>query len=165
MGKVNSFRFFTFIILLILFGYLSIVQPDLLTKLFSGRMLGSFFEPKKVKLSSRKCWIGYTLKPEGVIYIDDGAISAILHKGKSILPIGIISVQGDFGIGAPVEFASGNNEKLGIGLVNYSSADINKIKGLRTNQIKGCLGYKPYDEVIHRDNLMILTDKGEENVC
>jgi len=131
-------------------------RKNILTHLFSGQILGSFFEPRKEKLSNRKCWIAYTLKPEGVIHIDNGAATAILNRGKSLLPIGIVSVQGDFGIGAPVAFFNKNNEPLGRGLVNYGSVDIDRIKGLRTNQIKGCLGYKPYDEVIHRDNLIII---------
>lgn len=133
-------------------------RKDVLTGLFSGHPIGTFFTPKKERLSSRKCWIAFTLKPEGIIQIDDGAASAILNKGKSILPVGIVSVKGDFNIGAPVEFTTSNNKKLGIGLVNYSSSDIHEIKGLRTDQIQDRLGYKPYDEVMHRDNLTIIDE-------
>jgi len=72
-----------------------------------------------------------------------------------LLPSGIVAVEADFNIGAAVEFKNIKNEVLGIGLVNYSAADIRKIKGLKSKQIKAVLGYKPYDEVIHRDNLAI----------
>lgn len=133
-------------------------HPDILLKLFAGKELGTFFVPKKEKLSSRKRWIGFTLKPRGTIRIDDGAADAILKNGKSLLPIGIIGVEGNFDVGAPVECVNRNNRILGTGLVNYCAADIQQIMGLKSNQIANRLGYKPYDEVIHRDNLVVITD-------
>jgi len=129
--------------------------PNILLKLFAGQNHGTYFIPKKQKLASRKCWIGFSLKPKGIIKIDDGAMKALLKNGKSLLPSGIIAVQDDFGIGAPVEFRNRNNEALGIGLVNYRSTEIQKIMGLKSNHIKQVLGHKSYDEVIHRDNLAI----------
>ena len=129
--------------------------PNILLKLFAGQNHGTYFIPKKQRLASRKCWIGFSLKPKGIIKIDDGAMKALLKNGKSLLPSGIIAVQDDFGIGAPVEFQNRNNETLGIGLVNYSSTEIKKIMGLKSNHIKQVLGHKSYDEVIHRDNLAI----------
>ncbi len=133
-------------------------QPNILIKLFSGQAHGTFFVPGKEKLASRKCWIAFSLKPVGAINIDDGAAHAILKNGKSLLPSGIIAVEADFNIGAPVEFRNRKNEILGVGLVNYSAADIRKIMGLKSNRIKAVLGYKAYDEVIHRDNLAITFD-------
>ena len=102
-----------------------------------------------------RCWIAFSSKPKGIIKIDDGAVKALLKNGKSLLPSGIVSVQDDFGVGAAVEFQNRNNETLGIGLVNYSSTEIQKIMGLKSNHIKQVLGHKSYDEVIHRDNLAI----------
>ena len=133
-------------------------KPDVLKKLFSGKDVGTFFTPKKKKLKSRKCWIAFTLKPKGIIRIDDGAAEAIVNRGKSLLPSGIIGVEGEFSVGAPVEFRTMDNEILGTGLVNYSSTDIRKIMGLKSNQIKNCLGQKPYDDVIHRDNLAVTAE-------
>ena len=130
-------------------------RQNILARLFSGQTHGTFFVPRDEKLASRKCWIAFSLKPCGAIKIDGGASSAILKNGKSLLPSGIVAVEADFNIGAAVEFKNIKNEVLGIGLVNYSAADIRKIKGLKSNQIKAVLGYKPYDEVIHRDNLAI----------
>jgi len=130
-------------------------KPDILLRLFAGEAHGTFFVPKKERLASRKCWIGFTVKPKGVIHVDAGAADAVLKRGKSLLPSGIIAVDGEFGVGAPVEFKVDRQETLGTGLVNYSSTDIRKIMGLKTNQIKRRLGQKPYDEVIHRDNLTI----------
>lgn len=133
-------------------------RPDVLKKLFSGKDVGTFFTPKKKKLKSRKCWIAFTLKPKGVIRIDDGAAEAILNRGKSLLPSGIVGVEGEFGVGAPVEFRNTDDETLGTGLVNYSSTDILKIMGLKSSQIKNRLGHKPYDDVIHRDNLAVTAE-------
>lgn len=129
--------------------------PNILIKLFSGKEHGTFFVPKREKLTSRKCWIGFTLKPKGALHIDEGAAAAVLNRGKSLLPSGIIAVEGEFDVGAPVEFKKRTHEVMGIGLVNYSAADIRKIMGHRSGRIKERLGYKPYDEVIHRDNLVI----------
>ena len=133
-------------------------RPDVLKKLFSGKTVGTFFTPKKKKLKSRKCWIAFTLKPKGVIRIDEGAAEAILNRGKSLLPSGIVSVEGEFSVGAPVEFRKTDDEILGNGLVNYSSKDIRKIMGLKSSQIKNRLGHKPYDDVIHRDNLAVTAE-------
>jgi glutamate 5-kinase len=130
-------------------------KPNILIKLFSQRAHGTFFVPRKEKLASRKCWIAFSLKPQGAIKIDEGAANAILKNGKSLLPSGILAVEEDFNIGAPVEFKNHKDEILGVGLANYNAADIRKIMGLKSKQIKAVLGYKAYDEVIHRDNLAI----------
>ena len=129
-------------------------KPDILIKLFSGEQHGTYFVPRKKKMADRKCWIAFTLKPKGVIVIDAGAATAIAKKGKSLLPSGVIAVEKEFNVGSPVELVHGN-QVLGIGLVNYSTGDIRKIMGLRSDQIRKCLGHKSYDEVIHRDNLAL----------
>ena len=134
------------------------LEDDVLLKLFSGKPVGTFFAPAEIRLSRRKCWIGYTLKPKGTIVIDDGAADAILEKGKSLLPGGITDVSGDFGEGAPVELRDGRDVSLAIGLVNYSAADIRRIMGCNTSAIRDRLGHKSYDEVIHRNNLTVFND-------
>ena len=134
-------------------------KHDILIKLFAGKEHGTFFIPKKEKLANRKCWIAFTLKPKGTIMIDDGAAAAILKSGKSLLPSGIVRVDGEFSVGAAVEFRrESNDEILGTGLVNYCASDIRKIMGLKSGKIKKYLGHKSYDEVIHRDNLAITCD-------
>ncbi len=134
-------------------------KANILLKLFSGNETGTFFAPKKDKLASRKCWIAFSLKPKGMIRVDDGAAAAILKRGKSLLPSGILDVEGEFNVGAAVQFTKEDEQILGSGLVNYSAADIRKIMGLKSSKIKRCLGYKPYDEVIHRDNLVLTVDE------
>jgi glutamate 5-kinase len=130
-------------------------KPNILLKLREGQQHGTFFVPKTERLASRKCWIAFSLKPQGTLKIDAGAVRALLKNGKSLLPSGILEVSDDFGVGAPVQFADQHNEVLGIGLVNYSSSEIQKIMGLKSNRIKQVLGHKSYDEIIHRDNLAI----------
>jgi len=134
-------------------------KPDILLKLFSGEAHGTYFEPRKKKLNRRKCWIAYTLTPKGKIVVDPGAEVAVVHRGKSLLPTGVTAVEGEFKVGAPVAILNSEGGTIGIGLVNYSSVDIRAIKGMKTTQIKDCLGDKPYDEVIHRDNLVITEEK------
>ncbi|MCP4024422.1 MAG: glutamate 5-kinase [Desulfobacteraceae bacterium] len=130
--------------------------PDILLKLMDDtKAHGTYFTPKEKKMASRKCWIAYTLKPRGRIIIDDGAANAVVNNGKSLLPSGIVDVDGEFGQGAAVSFENTSEKSLGIGLVNYTASDIRLIKGLKSFQIESCLGGKHYDEVIHRDNLVV----------
>ena len=136
--------------------------PDILARLFAGEPLGTVFLPQRGKMANRKCWIGFTLTPKGTLRIDDGAARAILTGGKSLLPSGIVEVEGEFGAGAPVAFKNGGDVVLGVGLVNYSAAEIRRIMGLRTGEIREQLGHKPYDEVIHRDNLTVTGDGAED---
>lgn len=111
-------------------------KPNILLKLFAGQKHGTFFVSKTQRLASRKCWIAFSLKPQGTLKIDAGAANALLRNGKSLLPSGILEVTDDFGVGAPVKFVDRHNEILGIGLVNYSSSEIKKIMGLKSNRIK-----------------------------
>ena len=131
------------------------LKSDILLRLFAGEPHGTFFVPKKRRLASRKCWIAFTLKPAGSLLIDHGAANALIKGCKSLLPSGIVAVEGEFDVGAAVACLTEDRKVIGTGLVNYSSADIRLIKGLKTSQIGKQLGSKPYDEVIHRDNLAI----------
>ncbi|OGR06037.1 MAG: glutamate 5-kinase, partial [Deltaproteobacteria bacterium RIFOXYD12_FULL_53_23] len=132
-------------------------EPDTISRLFAGELIGTFFLPQDEKLASRKHWIAYTLRPLGALVLDAGACKAVLQGGKSLLPSGILEVQGKFGIGAPVHCLNEQGEPLAAGLVNYASGDIDRIKGVKTNQIEQVLERaKDSDEVIHRDNLVIL---------
>ncbi|MBF0103296.1 MAG: glutamate 5-kinase [Desulfobacterales bacterium] len=133
-------------------------KENILLRLFQHEPLGTFFIPKTQKLCCKKRWIGFTLKPKGKLFIDAGAQQAILNGGKSLLPSGILHIEGEFDMGAPVEFSVADGQVIGIGLVNYSSQEIEKIKGLKSSEIISVLGSKPYDEIVHRDNLVIMVD-------
>jgi len=130
-------------------------RPDILIRLAAGEAHGTFFVPRKHKLNRKKCWIGYTVNPRGTIRIDDGAAKALLNDGKSLLPSGIVEVQGRFPMGSVVAVIAPGDQLIGNGLVNYNSDEIRTIMGLKTIQIQSRLGQKTYDEVIHRDNLVI----------
>jgi glutamate 5-kinase len=119
-------------------------------------MIGTFFLPKREKMQSRKHWISFVLKPKGALVLDEGAVLAITGKGRSLLPSGIRSVEGRFGVGDAVRCLDPHGTPVAVGLINYSSPDVIKIQGLKSDQIAGALGYKDSDEVIHRDNLVLL---------
>jgi glutamate 5-kinase len=130
-------------------------RRDILLRLFAGQRQGTLFVPRSHRLPSRKCWIAFSLKPKGTLRLDQGAERALIQNGKSLLPSGILAVEGEFGVGDPVQFVGTGGETLGNGLVNYSAGDIRKIKGLKTGRIAAVLGEKPFDEVVHRDNLVL----------
>lgn len=129
---------------------------NIIKRLFDGEPLGTFFLAQDEKMQSRKHWIAYTLRPKGFLVVDEGACLALVERGKSLLPSGILEVRGDFGIGDPVHCLDQNEEVVAAGLVNYSSGDIKKIHGVHTSNIEAALGHKDSDEVIHRDNLVVL---------
>jgi glutamate 5-kinase len=135
--------------------------PDILTRILAGEPRGTYFVPRPQKLTRRKCWIAFSLKPKGVLTVDAGACRAVAHGGKSLLASGVVGVKGEFDVGAAVELQGPEGEPVGVGLVNYGAADIRRIMGLRSQHIQQVLGQKPYDEVIHRDNLVITVDESE----
>lgn len=132
------------------------MQADILQHLFSGEIVGTFFLPRKEKMQSRKRWIAYVLKPKGKLVLDPGACSAITLNGKSLLPSGIVDISGQFGVGDPVRCFDKQNNPVAVGLTNFNSDDLQKIKGMRSDRILKILGTKESDEVMHRDNLVIL---------
>jgi glutamate 5-kinase len=131
-------------------------KKNILQHLFSGEMVGTFFLPKKEKMQSRKRWIAYVLKPKGTLFLDKGACEAVSENGKSLLPSGIVGIEGDFEVGDSVVCVDEQGKKIAVGLSNFTSADLFRIKGLRTDKIEQVLGFKDVDEVLHRDNLVVL---------
>jgi glutamate 5-kinase len=130
-------------------------NKKVLTDILAGKEIGTLFLPMADRLNSKKYWIAFTLHPRGKLIIDDGAKKALLEKGKSLLPSGVTDVEGDFDLGDPVSCVDSEGTILAKGLVNYNSSEIRKIKGLKTSQISQTLGHKDYDEIIHRDNLVV----------
>ena len=131
-------------------------KNGVLRALFDGADVGTFFLPKTKKQDSRKHWIAYTVKCSGQITIDDGGKDALVNRGKSLLPGGVIKVEGSFKRGDCVNCVDANGDIFARGLVKYSSTELDLIKGIKTAQIESVLGYKDYDEVIHRDDLVVL---------
>ncbi len=127
----------------------------ILADLFAGKEKGTLFLPSADPMTSREYWIAFTLRSRGKLFLDDGAKNAIVSQGKSLLPSGITKVEGDFDVGDPVICIGTDGKVFAKGLVNYNSKDLVKIQGLKTSKIMQVLGYKDYDEVIHRDNMAV----------
>ncbi len=131
-------------------------RPNTLLEIFSGKENGTLLLPAKGKLKSRKHWIAFTLKSSGEIVIDEGAKRAITLLGKSLLPSGIKKILGDFEIGELVRCVDETGIEVARGLTSYSSDEIRKIAGAKTSDIEKILGYKYSDEVIHRNDLVVM---------
>ncbi|MGH7890059.1 MAG: glutamate 5-kinase, partial [Thermodesulfobacteriota bacterium] len=132
-------------------------KANSLSAIFSGKELGTLFLPAEEKIKGRQHWIAFTLKPSGEIVIDDGAKKAIKSFGKSLLPAGIKDVNGVFEVGELVRCIDEKGEEVARGLTSYNSDDLKKIVGAKTSDIEKILGYKYSDEIIHRDDLVVVS--------
>jgi len=130
-------------------------QPGALEKILRGESVGTLFLAQGQGIASRKRWIGFTVRPQGVLVLDDGARRAVESAGRSLLPIGVVEVQGHFKKGDVVSIRDRAGVEFARGLSNYSADEVNTIKGLRTDAIATALGVYPYDEVVHRDNIVV----------
>jgi len=134
-------------------------RQGVITRVLEGYDEGTIFLPRSDKMSGRKRWIAYSLPCRGTIKVDAGARLALTERGKSLLPSGITAVSGDFEFGDAVRCVDESDREFARGLTNYSAEEVEVIKGEQTDQIEPLLGYMYYDEVIHRDNLVILEDQ------
>jgi glutamate 5-kinase len=132
-------------------------EPGTLRRVLAGEPAGTYFAPKADRLDARKRWIAFAVPPQGRLRVDAGARRALTRQGKSLLPSGVVGVEGDFAAGEIVAVVSGDDGKeFGRGLVNFDADEIRKIQGAQSREIEMRLGYRSVDEVIHRDNLVIL---------
>ena len=132
-------------------------EREVLGGLFDGtRESGTLVLPEENRLTSRKHWILYNLTPSGEVIVDNGACAAVTVKGKSLLPSGVREIRGSFGAGDCVRCVDDTGREFARGLVNYSAQELRKIKGSHSGKIEAILGYKAYDEIIHRDDLVVL---------
>ena len=130
-------------------------EPQNIIKIIAGEDIGTQFEPQPKADNARKRWITYGLVPGGTLYLDAGAVKAITKQGKSLLPAGIVAVEGEFSTSDAVKLCNQEGTELGRGLVNYNSEEINQIKGKHSAKIAQILGYDSTDTVVHRNNLVI----------
>ncbi|HEV2439189.1 MAG TPA: glutamate 5-kinase [bacterium] len=128
-----------------------------LTRLLAGERHGTLFLPAG-RLSGRGRWLAFGLVARGTLVVDDGAGQA-LRRGKSLLPAGIVRIDGTFDAGEAVAIADGRGQELARGLVNYSSAHLARIQGRRTSEIARVLGERTHDEAVHRDNLVVTVQR------
>lgn len=129
---------------------------DILVRLLAGESLGTLFLPRAVKMGGRKRWLAFAARPQGGVRVDAGAKRALIHQGRSLLPSGVQGTVKQFRVGDVVSVLGVEGEEFARGLVNYSAEEVERIKGRRSTEIEGVLGYKHSDEVIHRDNLVLL---------
>ena len=131
-------------------------SDSVLDDIREGKTTGTLFLAKGEAVVSWKRWIGFGAPPAGVLVIDDGATKAVRESGRSLLAVGITEVQGEFEPGALVGLKSTEGTEIARGLANYSSDEIRRIQGRRSDQIAAALGHVPFGEVIHRDNLALI---------
>lgn len=129
-------------------------EKDVIRRVVAGEQLGTVFWPS-VRLDNKKRWIAYSSAVQGKLTIDEGAVQAITRGGKSLLPSGITGVFGDFEMGNTVSVVGPDGREVARGIVNYSARELEMIKGMHTQDIHGVLGHKDYDEVVHRNNLVL----------
>lgn len=130
---------------------------EILRRIMKGEPVGTLFVPRENHLRFRNQWLAFGSKISGQLIVDDGLAKALRQKGScSILPVGITRVEGNFDSGDTVSVLDQEGHELARGMTNYSAEDLELIKGCKTGQIEEKIGYKHYDEVIHRDNLVIL---------
>ncbi|HEU4384993.1 MAG TPA: glutamate 5-kinase [Anaeromyxobacteraceae bacterium] len=133
-----------------------------LSALLAGERIGTFFPPGPERLSARKGWLAVAAKGKGTILVDAGARRALLTQGRSLLPSGVRSVTGHFGVGDPVDIAVERGRPFARGLAGYGADEVRRIAGLKTGEIEGALGYKYLDEVVHRNDLVLLDTAHDE---
>jgi glutamate 5-kinase len=129
-------------------------QPKVLERIMAGEDVGTLFAPSAKKRSSRSRWIT-SVRPAGSIMVDDGAVKALVEKNRSLLPAGIVRIEGAFEPGDIVAIIGPDGADIARGLSNYSSDDVARIRGKKTTDVRALLGEAAYDEVVHRDNLVI----------
>mgnify|MGYP001575876731 FL=1 len=130
-------------------------ENDILQQVFEGREVGTWLFPKTGKIRARKQWIAGQARLNSQLLVDDGAAKVLQNDGRSLLPIGIRSVRGQFSRGDIVSVCRESGEEIARGIVNYSAPEARKIIGRPSSEIGGILGYVDDPEMIHRDNLVV----------
>ena len=129
---------------------------NVITDIVAGKEIGTLVMPEESPLTARKHWIVYTLKTRGELTIDDGAAKALTEQGRSLLPSGVVRVEGDFGRGEAVSIRGGDGVEIARGLAEYNASDMKQIVGKQTSEIEAILGYIFGDELVHRNDLVVM---------
>lgn len=129
---------------------------DVISRAVAGEEIGTWLRPKQPSVKAKKQWLAGLQKEEGRVVIDKGAAEVLRAQGRSLLPVGVVSLQGGFRRGDTVLCVTPEGVPVARGLVNYDAVELGKIKGLSSAEVAGVLGYAGDPEVIHRDNLVLL---------
>ena len=138
-------------------------RNNILVDLSNDEDIGTFLQSREIKLVARKKWLADNLKSNGKIYIDQGAEKALIHKGKSLLAVGVTKVIGTFDRGEVIQCVNESGHEILKGLVNYNSEEVKKIIGVSSDKIESILGYVNESSLIHRDNMIIIPTVRKEN--
>ncbi len=142
------------------YGHPTIIAPGrddhVLDKIFAFESIGTLFLPPPRTIRGRRRWIGTSATVAGSLHLDAGAADALCNRGKSLLAIGVTSVDGTFGAGSVVSLHDPEGREIARGLCNYPSDDVERIIGKPSEKISEILGYCPYENVVHRDNLVLV---------
>jgi glutamate 5-kinase len=131
-------------------------RSGVLAAILDGAPVGTFFAPRDDRLTARKRWIAFATPPQGGLQVDAGARRALVERGTSLLPSGVVKVEGDFAAGDAVAVRDAEGREFARGIVSYDAREVSRLLGAKTRDIERILGYRGTDELIHRDNLVIL---------
>jgi glutamate 5-kinase len=131
-------------------------RPNVLLEILEGQEIGTLILAKGPSITSKKRWIGFVVHPRGKLVLDEGAVTAIVKNGRSLLAIGVSEVEGEFHKGDVVSLCRQDGRELARGLINYDSGEMRQIARQTTEKIIEILGHRPYAEVVHRDNLTLI---------
>jgi glutamate 5-kinase len=131
-------------------------DPTILARVLAGGDVGTLFLPHGSRMASRKHWIAFTLKPRGAIVVDAGAAAAVATQKRSLLPAGVVGVRGDFEPGDAVQIIGPDGKEVGRGLARYSTRDVARLAGARTQDIELRIGRYGGDEIVHRDDMVVV---------
>ncbi|HWR30824.1 MAG TPA: glutamate 5-kinase [Negativicutes bacterium] len=135
-------------------------------EVLAGKSVGTLFPPRQNRLQFRKRWLAFGARIKGRLTVDKGCAQALVSSGSSLLAAGVKAVEGSFEQGSTVSILNQDGWEIARGLTNYNTDEIHKIMGAHTHEIMGILGHKPYDEVVHRDNMVLLSrHETEEEKC
>lgn len=137
-------------------------RPGAVASLLAGERVGTLFHPGAERLSGRRGWLAAAARGKGTVLVDAGARRALLEQGRSLLPSGVRSVAGQFGVGDPVDIAVAGHAPFARGLAGYGADEVRRIAGCKTGEIEKALGYKYLDEVIHRNDMVLLEGGSDE---
>lgn len=141
----------------------SAYTPDVISRVLRGEETGTLVHPRKrsSRLKQKDHWISFVTRPKGRVVVDRGAAKAILDNGKSLLPVGVVGVEGMFRAGDPIEITDRPGEVIAVGLSNFSNAEILKVKGANSSQVCSILEKECDEEVVHRNNMILRKETGQ----
>jgi glutamate 5-kinase len=141
----------------------SAYTPHVISRVLEGEEIGTLVHPRKrtSRLRQKDHWISFVTRPKGRVIVDKGAAKVVLNNGKSLLPVGVVNVEGTFKAGDPIEIADEKGEVIAVGLSNFTTAELMKVKGANSSQVCSILDKECDEEVVHRNNMILRKEAGQ----